>query len=262
MHAALLPNGKVVFLDKVENYTELNLSSGYFAYSSEYDPETNEIVPLAYKTNAFCAGGSFMANGTLLSVGGNAPLLWLDPTVEDGFRGIRYLTRSSSDASLDGEAWQEKADVKLDTARWYPSVQTMPDGTLFVASGSLDGDDVATTSNTNPTYEILSPEGITQGESIPMSLLVSNEPYYMYPFIHLLRDGTLFAFVSRVGEVFDAGRNETVKSLPELVSQTESRTSFSEKLTSHSRATTAPIPTPAAQSSYHCHLPITGIPTS
>ena len=49
MHAGLLPNGRVVFLDKVEDYTEVKLPNGRFAYSSEYDPNTNTVVPLAYK---------------------------------------------------------------------------------------------------------------------------------------------------------------------------------------------------------------------
>lgn len=129
MHAALLPYGRVVFLDKIEDYTRLNLSNGQLAYSSEYDPAT---LGLAYKTNAFCSGGSFLANGTLLNAGGNAPLTWLDPTVGDGFRGLRYLTRSASDLSLDGDDWVEPGNV-LKTARWYGSVQTLPDGKIFVA---------------------------------------------------------------------------------------------------------------------------------
>ena len=104
MHAALLPNGKVVFLDKIEDYTRVNLSNGQRAYSTEYDPQTNRRVGLAYKTNAFCSGGSFLANGTLVNVGGNLPLTWLDPTVGDGLRGIRYLSRSATDDSLDSQA--------------------------------------------------------------------------------------------------------------------------------------------------------------
>ncbi|KAK5164245.1 uncharacterized protein LTR77_009939 [Saxophila tyrrhenica] len=47
MHAALMPNGNVVFLEKVENYTNLDLPNGQLAYSSEYDPLTNKRVPLA-----------------------------------------------------------------------------------------------------------------------------------------------------------------------------------------------------------------------
>lgn len=49
MHAGLMQNGRVIFLDKVENYTQLKLPNGQFAYSSEYDPATNKVVPLSYK---------------------------------------------------------------------------------------------------------------------------------------------------------------------------------------------------------------------
>lgn len=49
MMAILMPNGKVVFADKIENYTELILPNGQFAYSSEYDPVTNDVVALEYK---------------------------------------------------------------------------------------------------------------------------------------------------------------------------------------------------------------------
>lgn len=218
MHAALMPNGRIVFLDKIEDYTKLNITTNttnFYAYSSEYDPETNTVVPLAYKTNAFCAGGSFLSDGTLLSVGGNYNLSWLDPTIGDGFTGERYLTRSSRDSSLNGQDWVEPGN-KLNTARWYPSVQTMPDGTLFVASGSLNGLDPGVPSNNNPTYEILDINGVTRGESIPMEILVKNQPYYMYPFLHLLNDGTLFVLVSASSEIFDVGRNATVKTFEEL----------------------------------------------
>jgi hypothetical protein len=215
MHAALLPNGKVMFLDKVEDYTQLKLANGQFAYSSEYDPQGNAAVPLAYKTNAFCAGGAFLADGRMLSVGGNAPLDWLDPTVGDGFRGLRYLTRYARDASADGQDWSEPG-IQLNTARWYPSVQTMPDGTIFVASGSLNGLDPTVLTNNNPTYEILNADGTPRGVSTTMALLVKAQPYYMYPFIHLLKDGTLFVFVSRSSEIFSVGSGQTVRTFPDL----------------------------------------------
>ena len=49
MHAALMPNGKVVFLDKIENYTQLQFESGEYAYSSEWDPVSGDVTALAYK---------------------------------------------------------------------------------------------------------------------------------------------------------------------------------------------------------------------
>jgi hypothetical protein len=210
MHAGLLPNGKVVFLDKVENYTQIKLPNGQYAYSTEYDPVTN-----TYKTNAFCSGGSFLANGQFMALGGNGPLEFIDPTVTDGFDGIRYLTRSASDASLDGQDWSEPGN-KLDSKRWYASVQSMPDGTLFVASGSLNGLDPTVPANNNPTYEILNNKGISSGVSIPMEILVKNQPYYMYPFMHLLKDGSLFIFTAKSSELFNVATNTTVRTFADL----------------------------------------------
>jgi hypothetical protein len=215
MHAGLLPNGKVVFLDKIENYTQIKLANGYYAYSAEYDPVTNQAVGLAYKTNAFCSGGAFLPDGRFLSLGGNAPLTWLDPTVGDGFTAIRYLSRSSSDASLNGQAWSEPGN-KLSSARWYASAQTMPDGTIFVASGSLNGLNPTVPANNNPTWEILDNQGVSNGVSVPMDILAKNQPYYMYPFMHLMRDGNLFVFVSKSSESFNVASNKTVAAYPDL----------------------------------------------
>jgi hypothetical protein len=215
MHAGLLPNGRVFFLDKLENYTQLETPDGYYAMSSEYDPVANTPVPLTYETNAFCSGGSYLADGTVINMGGNAPLTWLDPNIGDGFSAIRYLSRSPIDGRFNGHGWAEPGN-KLSTARWYPSAQTLPDGTVFVASGSLNGLDPTVLSNNNPTYEILNGQGITSGDSIPMEILESSQPYYMYPFIHLLNNGNLFVFVSKSSQIFNIQSNTVVTNLPEL----------------------------------------------
>lgn len=215
MHAAVMENGLVIFLDKVENYTQLTLLDGYYAYSAEFNANTAQAVPLSYSTNAFCSGGIFLPDGRLIDVGGNAPLSSIDPTIGDGFTAIRYLQRSSTNASFDGQSWSEPGN-KLDTARWYASAQILPDGTVFVASGSLNGLDPTVADNNNPTFEILSSEGITNGHSIDLDVLVKNQPYYMYPFIHLLRDGSLFVFVAKSSELFNVATQTTTRSYSDL----------------------------------------------
>ena len=213
MHAGLMTNGRVVFLDRVEDNTQLRLPNGQFAYSAEYNPADNAVVPLAYKTNAFCSGGAFLPDGRMVSLGGNDALAFLDPTVGNGFRGIRYLSRSKDSASLNGKSWSEPGN-KLASNRWYPSAQVMPDGRIFVASGSLNGADPSVKANNNPTYEMLSKTGVTEGRNIQMDILVRNQPYYMYPFVHLLRDGNLFVFTARDSETYAPGRG-TIKRMPE-----------------------------------------------
>lgn len=205
----------MVFLDKVEDYSELNLTNGRFAYSAEYDPLTNQVVPLAYKTNPFCSGGIFTADGRFLDLGGNFGLPTVDSTVGNGIQGIRYLLRSASDSSFDGQDWSEPGN-QLSTARWYASAQILPNGTILVASGSLNGFDPAVTTNNNPTYEMLDINGNTERQSTDLDVLVKNQPYYMYPFLHLLSDGSLFVFVARSAELFDVSSGSTTRTLPDL----------------------------------------------
>ncbi|KIW16351.1 hypothetical protein PV08_06402 [Exophiala spinifera] len=172
MHAAVLPpHGKVVFLDKVENYTELLLPNNRYAYSSLYDPISHELYPLSVATNPFCCGGTFLPDGRLVTLGGNGPLLWLDPTVSDGFDAIRFL--GSSNAAYH---WTEPGN-KLASKRWYASAQTMSNGDIFVAAGSLNGLSPANHSNNNPTYEILGANSVSKGKSMPMDILVKTQPY-------------------------------------------------------------------------------------
>ncbi|EXJ78703.1 hypothetical protein A1O1_09105 [Capronia coronata CBS 617.96] len=172
MHAALLPpSGMVVFLDKVENYSELRLPNQRLAYSSLYDPQIRNVSPLAVTTNPFCCGGTFLADGRLVTLGGNAPLPELDPTVGDGFDAIRYIGMENGDYT-----WEEPGN-KLASKRWYASAQTMADGTIFVAAGSLNGLDVLNSSNNNPTYEILDVNGLSNGRNFRMDILVENMPY-------------------------------------------------------------------------------------
>jgi hypothetical protein len=92
----------------------------------------------------------------------------------------------------------------------------MPNGQIFVASGSLNGLDPSVPANNNPTYEILNRDGTPQGRSYPMELLSKNQPYYMYPFIHLLKDGTMFIFTARSSEIFNLATNTVVKEFPDM----------------------------------------------
>jgi hypothetical protein len=70
--------------------------------------------------------------------------------------------------------------------------------------------------NNNPTYEILSSTGISSGGSIKMGILDNNQPYYMYPFMHLLKDGRLYIFTDKASQIFNIESNSVVKTLPNL----------------------------------------------
>lgn len=121
MHAALLSNGKLAFLDKVEDRNKIFLPNGRPAYSCVYDPAAKEIKPLSTVTNPFCCAGAYLADGRIISIGGNGPLD-LDSTVGDGFDAIRYLDAAGAQSGLT------EPGNKLSTKRWYASAQVMSDG--------------------------------------------------------------------------------------------------------------------------------------
>jgi hypothetical protein len=76
--------------------------------------------------------------------------------------------------------------------------------------------DPSVPANNNPTYEILSAGGFSQGGSIPMAILKENQPYYMYPFMHLLKDGNIFIFTAKASQIFNINTNSIAKKLPSL----------------------------------------------
>jgi hypothetical protein len=92
----------------------------------------------------------------------------------------------------------------------------MPDGTIFVASGSINGLNQHIKANNNPTYEVLDAQGVTSGFNIPMDIMIRNQPVFMYPFVHLLKDGNIFFFVAKQSQIFNVALNKVIKTLPDL----------------------------------------------
>jgi hypothetical protein len=121
MHAALLSTGKLAFLDKVEESNKVFLPNGSAAYCCIYDPATQIVKALSAVTNPFCCAGAFLADGRLVTLGGNGPLD-IDQNVFDGFDAIRYL-----DAAGKQDGWNEPGN-KLSTKRWYATAQVLSDG--------------------------------------------------------------------------------------------------------------------------------------
>lgn len=102
MHAALLPpDGNVVFLDKIETSTLIKLANGRFAFSSLYNPSSKTVKPISVTTNPFCCGGSFLADGTLVTVGGNGPLPWVDDSILNGLDAIRWFKLGGDEKQKD-----------------------------------------------------------------------------------------------------------------------------------------------------------------
>jgi plastocyanin len=111
VHAAVLHTGKVLLWAGTAEV-------GDPMTSRIWDPATDARTGQAYGDDLFCAGHTFLADGTLLVAGG-APVATLDST---------YLFDPTA------ETWTRVADMLH--ARWYPTVLPLPDGRILAASGS------------------------------------------------------------------------------------------------------------------------------
>ena len=88
--------------------------------------------PDRHSVGLFCADQKLLADGRLLAVGGTD--YYQDPRIAPGIGALELhgpTTTRVFDPMTD--TWQETAPMKF--GRWYPSMVTLGDGDMFVASG-------------------------------------------------------------------------------------------------------------------------------
>ncbi|CAG8602698.1 17193_t:CDS:2, partial [Racocetra persica] len=205
MHAILSPNtNKVVFIERVELTTNVNIN-GKPTYSVEYNLDTNEIRALTTLSNTFCSAGAYLKNGTIINLGGAEA----QKGFEEGFNRVRLFS-SCDDGTCD---WQNDVN-NLTAKRWYPTVEQLADGSLFIIGGSSVGVSVNNATINVASYEIYPP---APGEtSIPLQFLVDSLPYNLYPCVHLLPDGTLFILANQKAIVYDVTSRQIKINLPDV----------------------------------------------
>lgn len=140
---------KVYIIDKTErNKATVTGANGvtHPAWATEYDVASNTYVGMDVISNSFCAGGNVLANGTWLNVGGNNPILWGGIQSEgnqigaapyydqDGGKAFRMLVCTGS-GNTNCE-WLDDEYMYMTTRRWYPTLETLEDGSILIVSSS------------------------------------------------------------------------------------------------------------------------------
>ncbi|KAF9527368.1 copper radical oxidase [Crepidotus variabilis] len=181
---------KVYFVDKVENNpTQIN---GHPAWASEWSLSSNQQRAMDALTNTFCAGGNVLGNGTWINVGGNQAVTsggnaadsqtggppYDDP---DGRTSIRML-----DPCDDGNCDWHLAPTPSGQ-RWYPTLETLEDGSILILGGCTNGGYVNDANQDNPTYEFYPP----RGPAITSPILTKTLPVNLFPLTWLLPSGRL-----------------------------------------------------------------------
>ncbi|KAG8718917.1 hypothetical protein FRC09_011908 [Ceratobasidium sp. 395] len=197
---------QVFVVDKTEN-NPIEVA-GHPAWATNYDIETNQVRAMDIVTNSFCAGGNVLGNGTWLNVGGNQAVgpggLKADPGAEpyeslDGGLAMRLINPTE-----DGTAeWVDDPKYYLTTRRWYPTLETLSDGTMIIIGGNMYGGFVNGAGQNNPTYEFFP----SKGDPIDFELLRTTLPANLYPLTWLLPSDVLFIQTNRGTAILDYKNN-------------------------------------------------------
>ncbi|CAL9121884.1 unnamed protein product [Musa textilis] len=207
MHMQLLPDDTVVIFDRTDfgrsnislpggrcrfDSYDLALTTDCTAHSVLLVLPSAAVRPLSLLTDTWCSSGALLPNGSLLQTGG----------FNDGDRAIRLFSPSRGGRS----DWVERP-VYLSVRRWYASNQLLPDGRVIILGGRRQF-----------SYEFFPRELAGSRTVFRFPFLVETwnreTENNLYPFLHLLPDGTLFVFANDRAVVLDAIRHRVLRRLP------------------------------------------------
>jgi hypothetical protein len=211
MQLAVISNTHAIIIDKVE-HNPLTID-GHPAWAALFDLRSHTVSPISLQSNSFCAGGSFLGNGTLVNVGGN-------PVVEDhtsaadfgdvdGLQAIRVLEPCEGDSVQDCHVVEHHTRLRMASPRWYATVIRIDDGSALIVGGSTKGGWTNNATTNNPTIEFFPPKALHGSNGLPVDLpflrdtLNSN----LFPIVFALPDGRIFVAANQDAMIYDYKRN-------------------------------------------------------
>ncbi|TBU65526.1 copper radical oxidase [Dichomitus squalens] len=219
MQLAIISETHALIIDKVE-HNPLTIS-GHPAWAALYNLKTHALQPLSVQSNSFCAGGTFLSNGTLVNVGGN-------PVVEDhtaaadfgdvdGLQAIRIFEPCESDNVEKCTIYENHGRIRMASPRWYNTVLRISDGSAMIIGGSRKGGWINNGTTNNPTIEYFPPKSIHDSNGLPIHLpfLVDTLNSNLFPIAFSLPDGSVFMAANRDAMVYNWKTN-TERRLPRI----------------------------------------------
>lgn len=211
MQLAVVDDNTVLIFDKQEN-NPLQIG-GKPVWGSLYDIPSTELRALEMQTNSFCAGGGWLSNGTMISVGGS-PLTSLseeqgEETVA-GWDGLRMFTPGKTGE----EVYEDPTRLRLTSKRWYPSTTRLEDGSVIIFGGMTEEGFNNKAALNNPTIEFWPPK--FTGKAINSKFLVDALNTNLFPVTFLLPSGDIFVAANTLAMTYDwkTGRETRLPSLP------------------------------------------------
>lgn len=215
MQLAIISDSHALIVDKVEhNPLVIN---GHPAWGALYNLRTHSVKPLSMQSNSFCAGGSFLGNGTMLNVGGN-------PVVEDftaptdfgdvdGIQAVRLLHPCDSE-DVDGcNIIDDPSRIHLASPRWYATVVRISDGSVMVIGGSIKGGWMNNATVNNPTIEYYPPKS-DSGIPVYSPFLASTLNSNLFPAAFSISNGYIFLAANNDVVLYDWQTNNELRLPP------------------------------------------------
>jgi hypothetical protein len=158
------------------------------------------------KRNLFCAHQSFTGDGRLFVAGGQFPLPGL---LKDLFPPTLLAPGADKDVHLfdpASETWTRLPDMAK--GRWYPTCVTLPDGKVFISSGTNGwATEAGLGRGIQDTWQIADPVTGSVGPPNPFKFHL----YHLYPFQHVLPSGQVFIHFKRKTILFDPATNQMMR---------------------------------------------------
>ncbi|CAD6258007.1 unnamed protein product [Miscanthus lutarioriparius] len=199
MHMQLLPGDFVLMFDRTDTGPS-NISLAALApcaatvdaadctaHSVLLDLRSNVLHPYPLATNPWCSSGALLPNGTLLQTGG----------FSSGDRVARLFSPATG--------WVELPSF-LAARLWYATDMILPDGRVLILGGrrqfNLEYFPHADAAPALTFFPFLDETTEPDAEN------------NLYPFLHLLPDGTVFVFANDRAVVFDPYNRAPLRRLP------------------------------------------------
>ncbi|KAF9208117.1 hypothetical protein BGZ49_009741 [Haplosporangium sp. Z 27] len=192
---------------KVQGTSENGNRGNKYAWSTEFSTTDGRWRSLNVQSNMFCSAGGYLPDGTVVSVAGGQP----SDTVQQGYDGIR-LYKPCNGTQCD---WQQNFDVHLQEKRWYPTVESLASGDLFILGGSNHAASINNDHINVPNFELFPPLPGPR-KTIDFPFLVETLPNNLYPIVHLLPDKNLFILASTKAIILSTSTWKIVKRLPDI----------------------------------------------
>ncbi|KAF8987234.1 copper radical oxidase [Cyathus striatus] len=196
-----------IFFDRATN-DPLQVN-GHTAWGALWDFETNTATALNVLSDSFCASGALLSNGTMVSVGGNVPVI---NQATDGRMAIRIFEPCANAAGVGCTLFEDPATHHLSTTRWYPSSIRIFDGSLMIVGGIHEETPFYNTDPVN-SFEFFPPKD--NGVARPSAFLARTVPTNLFPRAFALPDGTVFMVANNQSIIYDVEKNTETR-LPDI----------------------------------------------